>query len=152
MFHVWQDYAKLSSSWFKPAIKLRLSDSYLQIWQSKINDSTQCINYRIFNTTVCLDQYLIKLPLSCRIGLTKFRCATHRLPVVTGRFNGIERQNGICKLCNLNKIGDEFHYLFECPKMESNRKKYILKHIKKFDQLPLKCINNCLIQKILRSY
>ena len=27
MSHVWQDYAKLNSSWFKPAIKLRLSDS-----------------------------------------------------------------------------------------------------------------------------
>ena len=116
MSHVWQDYAKLNSSWFKPAIKLRLSDSYLQVWQSKINDSTQCINYRIFKTDVCLDQYLIKLPLSCRIALTKFRCGNHRLPVVTGRFNGIERQNRICTLCNLNKIGDEFHYLFECPK------------------------------------
>ena len=125
MSHVWQDYAKLNSSWFKPAIKLRLSDSYLQVWQSKINDSTQCINYRIFKTDVCLDQYLIKLPLSCRIALTKFRCGNHRLPVVTGRFNGIERQNRICTLCNLNKIGDEFHYLFECPKIESNRKKYI---------------------------
>ena len=45
----------------------------------------------------------------------------------------------ICKLCNLNKIGDEFHYLFECPKMESNRKKHILKHIIEFDQIPLKC-------------
>ena len=60
-----------------------------------------------------------------RIALTKFRCGNHRLPVVTGRFNGIERQNRICTLCNLNKIGDEFHYLFECPKLESNRKKYI---------------------------
>ena len=125
MSNVWQDYAKLNSSWFKSAVKLRISDSYLQNWQSKINDSTQCINYRIFKTDICLDKYLIKLPLSCRIALTKFRCGNHRLPVVTGRFNGIERQNRICTLCNLNKIGDEFHYLFECPKIESNRKKYI---------------------------
>ena len=55
MSHVWQDYAKLNSSWFKPAIKLRLSDSYLQVWQSKINDSTQCINYRIFKTDAEFD-------------------------------------------------------------------------------------------------
>ena len=60
-----------------------------------------------------------------RSPFTKFRCGNHRVPVVTGRFNGIERQNRICTLCNLNKIGDEFHYLFECPKLESNRKKYV---------------------------
>lgn len=126
--HVWQDFASLSRSWFKPAIKLRLSDAYLQSWQSKINDSTQCTNYRIFKTKMCLDDYLLKLPISYKIILTKFRCGNHRLPIVTGRFNGIDRQNRICQLCNLNKIGDEFHYLFECPNIETSRKKYLKKY------------------------
>ena len=126
--HVWQDFAFLSRSWFKPAIKLRLSDAYLQSWQSKINDSTQCTNYRIFKTKMCLDDYLLKLPISYKIILTKFRCGNHRLPIVTGRFNGIDRQNRICQLCNLNKIGDEFHYLFECPNIETSRKKYLKKY------------------------
>ena len=60
-----------------------------------------------------------------RYTLTKFRCANHRLPVVKGRYSGIERKDRICKLCDLNRLGDEFHFLFECPKLNAERKIFL---------------------------
>jgi hypothetical protein len=32
----------------------------------------------------------------------------------------------ICDICNLNNIGDEFHYLFECTFFEHERKKLLV--------------------------
>ena len=93
MSNVWQDYGHLSISWLKPAIKLRLCDLYTQNWMNKVDTSTQCINYRIFKSSLSLDSYLIKLPYSFRTSLAKFRCLNHRLPVVSGRYNGVDGQN-----------------------------------------------------------
>ena len=125
MSNVWRNYKSFSNAWLRSALKLKLRDTYAQNWQSDVNKSTQCINYRIFKNLVGLECYLIKLPSPHRIALTKFRCANHRLPIVMGRYKGIERQNRTCNLCNLNKLGDEFHYLFECQKLEKLRQKYI---------------------------
>ena len=122
---MWKDYGNLSITWLRPAIKLRLSDLYTQNWMNKVNTSTQCINYRIFKSSLSLDSYLLKLPYSFRTSLAKFRCLNNRLPVVSGRYNGTERQNRLCTFCNLGRIGDEFHYLFECPIVETSRKKFI---------------------------
>ena len=36
------------------------------------------------------------------------------LPVEKGRWYKQDRINRKCRLCNLNEIGDEFHYLFKC--------------------------------------
>ena len=38
---------------------------------------------------------------------------------------GGERNDRTCELCFLNKLGDEFHYLFECSYFEDQRRMYI---------------------------
>ena len=40
-------------------------------------------------------------------------------------FGGVERDERTCELCFLNKLGDEFHYLFECSYFEDQRRMYI---------------------------
>jgi len=125
MSNLWYEYEKTNCSWVRSALKLRLSDTYSQNWHSKINDSTCCLNYRIFKTKVIMEPYLVLMSPSLRIALAKLRCGNHRLPVVTGRYNGIERKDRICELCDKNKLGDEFHYLFECPILDNERKTFI---------------------------
>lgn len=44
----------------------------------------------------------------------KFRTGNVKLPIETGRWLNIPKDNIICKLCDCNKIGDECHYLFKC--------------------------------------
>jgi hypothetical protein len=41
-------------------------------------------------------------------------------------FWSVDCDDRICDICNLNNIGDEFHYLFECTFFENERKKYYL--------------------------
>ena len=43
-----------------------------------------------------------------------FRMCNNYLPVEKGRWCKQDHINRKCPLCNLNEIGDEFHYLFKC--------------------------------------
>ena len=43
-------------------------------------------------------------------------------PIETGRWLNIERNERNCSLCNLNKFGDEYHYLLECPFFSNDRR------------------------------
>jgi hypothetical protein len=58
--------------------------------------------------------YLSVLPSDLRMYLCKFRCLSNNLPIETGRFFNIDRSERYCNLCNVNELGDEFHYLFKC--------------------------------------
>ena len=45
---------------------------------------------------------------------TKLRISSHKLPVESGRYNNIPFDKRTCKLCNLNEVGNEQHYLMQC--------------------------------------
>ena len=53
--------------------------------------------------------------------LCKLRTTNHKLPIETGRWNGIDRENRQCLKCNSRSIGDEFHYIMECHFFTENR-------------------------------
>jgi len=101
-----------------------LKDQFNQSWLSDIWHSNTCINYRIFKTTLDFEEYLINLPRKDAIALCKFRTGSNKIPIVSGRFNNIDRADRICNLCH-SDIGDEFHYIFICPTHSTLRKKYI---------------------------
>ena len=52
------------------------------------------------------------LHIDLRIAFSKFRCVNHKLPIEKGRFYGIAIDDRVCELCNTNKLGDEYHYIF----------------------------------------
>ena len=54
----------------------------------------------------------------------KFRTRNHMLPVETGRWRRIPRENRKCHLCHLD-IGDEYHYLINCNFLNNLRRQYI---------------------------
>ena len=47
------------------------------------------------------------------IALAKFRTSNHKLPIETGRWSNIPRNQRICHLCE-TEIGDEYHYIMKC--------------------------------------
>ena len=63
--------------------------------------------------------------------LCKFRTTNHKLPIEHGRWNNIPRENRKCNLCNLEEIGDEFHYILNCPYFKQYRDIYIKKRYTK---------------------
>lgn len=94
-------------------LKQTLCDQFIQQWFSEIENSSRGQFYSIFKKEFTLEKYLLKLPESCRIWITKFRCSNLRFPIETGRWQNIPKQDRICTLCRDN-IGDEFHLLFKC--------------------------------------
>ena len=62
-----------------------------------------------------------------RINICKFRCRNTKTPVVTlGYANiNIPYEDRLCTVCNMNEVGDEFHYIFKCPTFHSHRNKYL---------------------------
>jgi hypothetical protein len=54
----------------------------------------------------------------------RFSTRNHRLPVVTGRWQGIPSSERKCSFCN-DDVGDEFHYFFTWQKFFEERKKSI---------------------------
>lgn len=116
---------QVNSTWLKNCIKQRISDQQIQDWSSTLDNSSSCYNYKIFKSELCLEKYLIILPRSLSIPLTKFRLRNSKIPVVSGTFFNIDYDDRICKLCNANLIGDEFHYLFECNHFDNARKKFL---------------------------
>ncbi len=53
----------------------------------------------------------MKLNRCNRIYITKFRTGNNQLPVITGRYLQINREERYCTKCNERQIGDEFHML-----------------------------------------
>ena len=95
------------------SIQFTLQYQYIQKWFSDIFASSRGEFYSIFKKSFGIENYVLRLPESCRIWITKMRTSNLHLPIETGRWANIPRQDRICTLCNEN-IGDEFHILFRC--------------------------------------
>jgi hypothetical protein len=118
----------LNDKWLKKSLELRLKDQFIQNWSANVFESNKCLNYRIFKTKFEIEKYLTEIPFKLRKALTSFRCRSNRLPIETGVFTNIPREERICTLCNLHEVGDEYHYIFNCSCFKEQRNLYIDNH------------------------
>ena len=126
--HIWLEQKQVNVNWVKLVFEQRIRDTIKQNWHNEVQNNSQCINYRIVKDNLDFESYLRKLNCNDRINLCKFRCGNHHLPCVAGRYVNIPRSERKCNLCDLNAIGDEFHYLFECTYFSDDRAKYISRY------------------------
>ena len=105
-------------------VKLKLIEKFKHSWSNSVF-TAKCLNYRIFKTELVFEQYFDLLPRDLAIAFCHFRCVNHKLPIELGRFWGVERDDRVCELCQLNKLGDEYHYLLECTYFEQQRRMYL---------------------------
>lgn len=71
-------------------------------------------------------QYLqFSIPKELRNNLTKIRISAHSLAIETGRYSKPKtpQNERLCKFC-INKVEDEYHFLFICPQYNQLRTKY----------------------------
>ena len=136
-----QDTNGWNSIWFKSHVKRTLKDNFIQAWYSKIDNDSLYTSYRLYKTEFILEQYMKLLPKKCAIELIRFRTTNNKLPVNNLRQTGIERHERICTKCDLNEIGDEYHYFLVCPFFKNKRKElfdgyyYIKPNTLKFSDL-----------------
>lgn len=106
-------------------ISQTLKDQFLQEWSTRLDKSSKGLNYRIFKEHIVLEPYFYKLPTALYLNLAKLRTGNHRFPCERGRWLGIDISERKCILCDLQDIGDEYHYVLICPFFTDVRKKYI---------------------------
>ena len=69
--------------------------------------------YKLFNPDLKpLDLYKVhyKFP--------RLRLSAHRMPIETGRWRRLKREERTCTSCNT--LGDEEHYIYTCPQIDRN--------------------------------
>ena len=97
----------------KNMVKQILRDQFIHKWHSDINNSSRGPFYSGFKNYFCLENYLLRLSEYNRKWITKFRTTNLRLPIETGRWYNIPRENRKCNFYG-NGNGDKFHILFLC--------------------------------------
>lgn len=122
--HVWVDNTLINSDWLKIVVKQKLKDLFLNEWYTKVENSSNSMFYRVFKRTFGTERYLSNLDSSLLYFYIKFRTRNHQLPIETGNWFKTPINQRFCNTCQ-NKIGDEFHYLFECPQFDDKRKHFL---------------------------
>lgn len=122
--YVWYQQIVTNVQSFKYTMIQRLKDQFSQNWLSEIWNSNSCINYRIFKHSHNFENYLTALPRADAITLCKFRTSCTKIPIVTGRYRNVDREDRICTCCNID-IGDEYHYIFICSYFNNDRNSYL---------------------------
>ena len=56
-----------------------------------------------------------------RKAITKLRLSSHRLEIEVGRWKNLTREERICRSCELGKVENETHFLFECSRYMQKR-------------------------------
>ena len=130
MRHVWLNPDLVDHNWLKKALEQRLSDIYIQEWQSQVDTMSSCITYRSIKPYFKQEKYLMLPNIADRINICRFRCRNTKIPVVTQGYTNrnnptIAYEDRICDLCDKNELGDEYHYILECPVFQTPRNRYI---------------------------
>ena len=77
-----------------------------------------------------------KTSTSNRIYLSKFRCRSNYMPISKVHvYKHTVTHDTKCKICDKNKIGDEFHDLFICPVCQEDRNRLCKKYYPKFPSM-----------------
>ena len=121
------------------AVKKSLQNQYVQEWNTIINNSSKCVLYRTFKRNFVFENYLTTLSPYNRKLFCKFRTINHKLPIEVGRYSGRPRFTRNCDKCDMEELGDEFHFLLQCPTLSDLRRTY----------LPIYCQNRPNIHKLL---
>ena len=102
-------------------------DQFMQLWHSRIinRDNDHNVTYSLFKLSHGKEMYTEILPEHLKKALFQFRIGTYILPVNNRKQLDVSRSERICRICDEGVIGDEIHFLFECPKLEDLRIKYM---------------------------
>ena len=119
--------AVMKQSAFKSKLSKILKEKYLNEWYSvkqaysvgKLDTYTKIKNHFGF------EKYLNSLSFPFRRDITRLRISSHRLSIEIGRYARIDRTDRLCSKCTLGVLGDEIHFLLECPAFNVTRESLI---------------------------
>ena len=105
-------------------LKKMLRDQFIQERNQNISAYSKLYHSQKFKDVFQYEEYLNIIKSDhLRQLLTSFRLDSHKLEIEIGRIKNERRENRICKMCNMNVIESEFHFIIFCPKSRSIRLK-----------------------------
>ena len=101
MSGIWQSHTFPNEKWLVCAVKQTLRDIFIANWHAQLDTSSSGITYRLIKTNFGMENYLVTLPLKLRKPLIQIRTRNHRLPIETGRWLHIPREERIYAMIEL---------------------------------------------------
>ena len=143
--------------------RTRLCDAQVLQWSNGKLDKPKLRTYNLVKQEFIVENYVKYCDKSVRSHLCQIRCGILPLEIETGRHRKIELQNRMCKLCNLNEVEDEFHFICKCPLYNYLRKDLYnnmndinddFDNLNDFDKFTfiLKKSNNCVGRYVLNCF
>ena len=102
-----------------------LQDQYIQRWRSRLEEDDTFLSYRIYKHVFERESYINTLPDYLMHSVAEFRAGSRLLAVNNSKLYDRPRNERICKYCDSNSLGDEFHFLFECKILHDIRNRII---------------------------
>ena len=102
---------------FPSMVKKRITSQFIGHWKSRISNPAvekKLGLYSKIKHKFDIEPYM-GLPFRDRQIISKIVGSSHTLQVETGRHRDIPREERICRLCDLEKVEDEEHFISECP-------------------------------------
>ena len=119
----------------------KLMDNYNAVWLNEIKTKSKLENMvkmkKAYETATFLKMDLDKCKRSL---VAQLRNGILPLEIETSRYQGIVRGDCKCKICNLDEIESELHFLFRCPL-------YLQKHIELYHRIPHLLNVQCEVKK-----
>ena len=122
---VWETRRFTNKNSLCSIIRKELKTKMATEWKVTLDNSSKCLFYKNYKPRLVLEPFFQNLPERFAIALVKFRCNNHKLPIEQGRKFGIPREDRVCRKCNMNVVGDEFHLIMECPAYLVERLQYV---------------------------
>ena len=99
------------------------------MWHDEMTSMPKLRTYVTFKSLLEPEKYLSCVyPAKFRISLSKFRCASHKYNIETGRHNNIPEAERLCNFCisqNIEYIENEYHFLAICPQYQELRNRFL---------------------------
>ena len=118
---------------------VRLSNLQEEEWKNSLLLKPKLRFYRMFKQNMSVENFVkYNLTPSQRSITAQFRAGILPLQVETGRFRNVKYEERICLICDLQKVEDEMHFMFECPcyaHIRQNWLKNIFENVPNFNLL-----------------
>ena len=113
---------------------------FAKLWEDEKQRQSKLSFYNDFKCNFIFEKYLEIRNPKHRSALTKLRTSAHQLEIETGRYKNLDSLDRFCKYCEENQnddelptlclpfyrpihIGDESHFLIDCPILSNLRAK-----------------------------
>ena len=103
--YIWAEQKCVNVNGLKMLVEQRLKDQFFQTWHAELQCMSSCDFFCEIKDGLKLEKYLLGESVKSRQALCNLRLSNSRIPKVTGRYKGLERNKRFCNLCTGDFIG-----------------------------------------------